>query len=80
MLPTFCLSLQVLVVQGKGGRVIKPSAVWKNNLDWGPDDTLELSLGEAGTALRLDRAMLRRNAVPDIRRAWKVRHDRAVLW
>lgn len=61
-----------LVMQGKGGRIIRPTPGWDSNLDWGLEDTLELTLGEPGTAVRFSPALLRQSALPDVPRAWKV--------
>jgi hypothetical protein len=63
------LSQGCLHEQGKGGRIIRPCEGWEWNLDWGPDDVLELTLGEAGTAVHLDRDSLQSSALP---RVWKV--------
>ena len=56
--------------QGEGGRIIRPCEGWEWNLDWGLEDVLELTLGEPGTAVRLDADSLQQ---PSLAKVWKVR-------
>ena len=64
-----------LPLAAQGGRVIRPARGWDSNLDWGPEDTLELTLGEPGRVLRWDRDLLIQTDLPDVPTAWKVRTE-----
>lgn len=58
--------------QAAPGKVIRAALGWRDNLDWGPQDELQLTLGQPGVHTRLDRASLQAMGMRGVSEIWKV--------
>ena len=62
------------------GKVIHAALGWRDNLDWGPQDVLELTLGEPGPPTCLDHTSLKAMGMQGVSKIWKVGPSLPLPW
>ena len=56
----------------KHARILRPALDWRDNLEWTPDDTLQLTLGEGHAQWELKGSNMDPSAINEIKPVWKV--------
>ena len=56
----------------KQTRILRPALDWRDNLEWTPDDTLQLTLGEGHPQWELTGSNMDPSVINEIKPIWKV--------
>ena len=62
------------VLLQKHARTVQPALDWRDNLDWTPDDILQLTLGDGHVQWELKGSNMDASVINEIKPVWKVTH------